>query len=64
MPHEAIKNDLRRHQTPTPGKAFTASNCFDGHENRIAAHSHRIWNHACEQINGTRCKDCLRREPR
>lgn len=64
MQQEAIKNNLRRHQTPTPGRVITASNCFEGHENRMAAHRHRVLNHACEQADGARCKDCIRREER
>ena len=64
MQHEAIKNDLRRHQAPTPGKVVTDSNRFDGHDNRMAAHSHRVWNHACERTDSTKCTDCLRRKRR
>ena len=64
MQHEAIKNDLRRYQTPTPGKVVTASNCFEGHENRMAAHIRRVWNHPCERTDDTRCRDCIRRTRR
>ena len=64
MQHVAIKNDLRRYQTPTPGKVVTASNGFEGHENRMAAHIHRVWNHPCERTDGTRCSDCIRRTRR
>jgi len=64
MLHHAIRNDLRRHQAPTPGKVITESNRFDGHENRVAAHAHRVWNHTCERSDGKRCGDCLRRKGR
>ena len=55
----AVRNTLRQHQQPTPGKVVTDSNRFDGHDNRMASHSHRIWNHKCEQTGGKRCKDCI-----
>ena len=63
MPH-ADRNILRIFQPPSAGKAETDSNRFPGHENRMASHIHRIWNHRCERSDGGRCKDCLFRERR
>ena len=57
----AIRNNLRKHQTPTPGKVVTESHRFPGHDNRMASHTHRVWNHACERTDGDRCGDCIYR---
>ena len=56
----SIRNVLRINQRPTPGKFETDSNRFPGHENRMAAHIHRIRNHACERTDGKKCRDCVR----
>ena len=61
---EPSRNILRREQKPSSGKVVTDSNCFDGHENRMASHVHRIWNHACERNDGERCNDCFGKEKR
>jgi len=60
----SIRDSLRQHQKPTPGKFVTDSNRFDGHDNRMASHIHRIWNHACERSDGSRCSDCIYRRKR
>ena len=60
----SIKDRLRQHQAPTPGKVVTDSNRFPGHANRMASHIHRIRTHACERTDGKRCPDCIyRRKP-
>jgi len=59
-----IRNILRKERKPAPGKAVTDSNRFPGHENRMAWHIHRVWNHACERTDGRRCRDCIRRKVR
>ena len=64
MPQITLKNRLRQHQGPTPGKAVTASNRFDGHDIRMASHVRRVWRHACERTDGAACTDCFRREER
>ena len=60
----SIKDRLKQHQAPTPGKVVTDSNNFAGHENRMADHIHRVWNHACERTDGKRCPDCIYRRKR
>ena len=60
----SVRNILPRERKPSTGKVVTDSNRFDGHENRMASHSHRIWNHACERADGKRCRDCIYRRKR
>ena len=60
----SIRNTLQQYQNPTPGKVVTDSNCFRGHANRMASHTHRIRTHACERTDGKRCKDCIYRRKR
>jgi len=57
----AIRNNLRDHRAPTPGKVVTESRRFPGHDNRMASHIHRVWNHPCERTDGDRCDDCIYR---
>ena len=64
MANLSVRNILPRECRPSTGKAVTDSNCFDGHENRMASRIHRIWNHACERTDGKRCKDCIHRKRR
>ena len=64
MSQITLKDRLRHHQGPTPGKAVTASNRFDGHDYRMASHASRVWNHACERTDGARCTDCIGRKDR
>ena len=58
----SIRDILHKERKATPGKVVTDSNRFNGHDNRMAAHIQRVWNHACERRDGRRCKDCLRRK--
>lgn len=58
------RDNLHEQQDSSPGTSQTDSHDFPGHDNRMAAHIHRIWNHTCERADGKRCKDCLyRRKP-
>ena len=62
--HTSDKDILRSQQDPSPGKATSDSSNFPGHENRMADHIHRVWNHACERTDGKRCRDCIYRRKR
>jgi len=64
MANLSVRNILPRERRPSAGKAITDSNRFEGHENRMASHIHRIWNHECERTDGELCKDCIRRKGR
>lgn len=64
MLNSSVRNILRRERMPSRGKVVTDSNRFDGHDNRMASHIHRIWNHACERTDGKRCGDCIYRRKR
>lgn len=57
----SIKDTLRQHQAITSGKVVTDSHRFDGHDNRMASHIHRVRNHTCERTDGKRCPDCIYR---
>jgi hypothetical protein len=57
--HPSNKDTLHSQRDPSSGKTTTDSNRFPGHENRMADHIHRVWNHTCERTDGKRCGDCL-----
>ncbi len=58
------KDILRSNREPTPGRATSDSHRYPGHENRMASHVRRVWNHACERTDGKRCRDCIYRRKR
>ena len=60
----SIRNTLRDHQDRPVGKAVSDSNRFAGHDNRLAGHIRRVHTHVCEQPDGERCDDCIRRRVR
>ncbi len=62
--HPLNKDILHSQRDTSPGKVTTDSHDFPGHENRMADHIHRIWNHVCERTDGKRCADCLHRRKR
>ena len=61
MAQPSIKDVLQMHAEPKSGRYATESNRFPGHEARMAAHIHRIRNHACERLGQKKCSDCIRR---
>ena len=63
MPYP-IRDILKQDRIPTPGKVQTDSRDYPGHDNRMASHIHRIWNHRCERVDGGRCDDCIYRRRR